>query len=191
MISCTSRHRAGVLLLSMAVLPVAEASLNTAQIVASAASQSCISWRVSGICYWLFCTKFSCKVRTSVKVSHYIPEVVVSTYTAPGGNPWREMSAVSSTAGGPENAISKGIAGLSAGGGNPAGDFWQSKEPETAGVFVKGIVRRNKDGLSGTKEVPRPVFCATGKECVLYTASGIPPAGGERGGTSFARCAIV
>ncbi|HFO3735452.1 TPA: TraU family protein, partial [Escherichia coli] len=73
-----------------------------------------------GICYWLFCTKFSCKVRTSVKVSHYIPEVVVSTYTAPGGNPWREMSAVSSTAGGPENAISKGIAGLSAGGGNPA-----------------------------------------------------------------------
>ena len=60
-----------------------------------------------------------------------------------------------------------------------------------AGVFVKGIVRRNKDGLSGTKEVPRPVFCATGKECVLYTASGIPPAGGERGGTSFARCAIV
>ncbi|END2357383.1 TIGR03756 family integrating conjugative element protein [Escherichia coli] len=120
MISCTSRHRAGVLLLSMAVLPVAEASLNTAQIVASAVSQSCISWRVSGICYWLFCTKFSCKVRTSVKVSHYIPEVVVSTYTAPGGNPWREMSAVSSTAGGPENAISKGIAGLSAGGGNPA-----------------------------------------------------------------------
>ena len=77
------------------------------------------------------------------------------------------------------------------GGGNPAGDFWQSKEPETAGVFVKGIVRRNKDGLSGTKEVPRPVFCATGKECVLYAASGIPPAGGERGGTSFARCAIV
>ena len=54
MISCRSRHRAGVLLLSMAVLPVAEASLNTAQIVASAASQSCISWRVSGICYWLF-----------------------------------------------------------------------------------------------------------------------------------------
>ena len=77
------------------------------------------------------------------------------------------------------------------GGGNPAGDFWQSKEPETAGVFIKGIVRRNKDGLSGAKEVPRPVFCATGKECVLYTASGIPPAGGERGGTSFARCAIV
>ena len=77
------------------------------------------------------------------------------------------------------------------GGGNPAGDFWQSKEPETAGVFIKGIVRRNKDGLSGAKEAPRPVFCATGKEWVLYTASGIPPAGGERGGTSFARCAIV
>ncbi|STJ20560.1 integrating conjugative element protein, PFL_4710 family [Escherichia coli] len=55
-----------------------------------------------------------------MKVTHYIPEVVVSTYTAPGGNPWKEMSLVSQTAGGLENAITKGLAGLSAGGGNPA-----------------------------------------------------------------------
>ncbi|MDI1118287.1 TIGR03756 family integrating conjugative element protein, partial [Escherichia coli] len=38
----------------------------------------------------------------------------------PGGNPWREMALVSQTSGGVENAISSGIAGLSAGGGNPA-----------------------------------------------------------------------
>jgi len=59
--------------------------------------------------------------------------------------------------------------------GTPQETFWQSKEPETAGVFIKGIVRRNKDGLSGAKEVPQPVFCVSG----------------ERGGTSFARYAIV
>ncbi|MBM2925848.1 TraU family protein, partial [Escherichia coli] len=52
--------------------------------------------------------------------THFIPEVVVSTYTAPGGNPWKEMSLVSRTAGGPENAITDGLSGLSAGGGNPA-----------------------------------------------------------------------
>ncbi len=86
MISCTSRHRAGVLLLSMAVLPVAEASLNTAQIVASAASQSCISWRVSGICYWLFCTKFSCTVRTSVKVSRKRKLTAVCSHQTRIGN---------------------------------------------------------------------------------------------------------
>ncbi|GDO95288.1 TIGR03756 family integrating conjugative element protein [Escherichia coli] len=120
MISRTLRNRAGALLLSVAVLPMAEASLNTAKIVASAASQSCINWRVSGICYWLLCTPFGCAVRTSVKVTHFIPEAVVSTYTEPGGNPWKEMALVSRTSGGVENAITSGIAGISADGGNPA-----------------------------------------------------------------------
>ncbi|MBB7768651.1 TraU family protein, partial [Escherichia coli] len=115
-----TRRYAGAFLLWTATVSVAGASLNTTQIVASAVSQSCISWRVSGICYWLYCTPFGCKVRTSVKVSHFIPEAVVSTYTAPGGNPWQEMALVSQASGGVENAISSGIAGLSAGGGNPA-----------------------------------------------------------------------
>jgi hypothetical protein len=43
---------------------------------------------------------FGCKVRTSVKVTHFIPQTVVSTYVAPGGNPWQEMAFVSQTAGG-------------------------------------------------------------------------------------------
>ena len=114
------RRYAGALLLCTATVSVAGASLNTAQIAAGAISQSCISWRVSGICYWLHCSWSGCRVRTSVKVSHFIPEAVVSTYTAPGGNPWREMALVSQASGGVENTISSGIAGLSAGGGNPA-----------------------------------------------------------------------
>lgn len=85
--------------LATASLPAAFAALNTAQIVASAVTQDCISWRVSGICYWLFCTAFGCTVKTSVKVTHFIPEAVVSTYVAPGGNPWTEMAFVSQTAG--------------------------------------------------------------------------------------------
>ena len=51
---------------------------------------------MSGIWFqwlWLFCTPFGCKVRTSVKVTHFIPQTVVSTYVAPGGNPWQEMAA--------------------------------------------------------------------------------------------------
>ncbi len=111
-----TRRYAGALLLCTATVSVADASLNTAQIVVGAVSQSCISWRVSGICYWLHCSWSGCRVRTSVKVSHFIPEAVVSTYTAPGGNPWREMALVSQASGGVENTISSGIAGLSAGG---------------------------------------------------------------------------
>lgn len=108
------------LMLSAASVPAATAALNSAQIVASAVSQSCISWRVSGICYWLFCTPFGCKVRTSVKVTHFIPQAVVSVYHAPGGNPWQEMAMVSQSTGGLENSITGALAGVSAGGGNSA-----------------------------------------------------------------------
>ncbi|MCT4711351.1 TIGR03756 family integrating conjugative element protein [Enterobacteriaceae bacterium H11S18] len=109
------------LTLGAASMPVALASINTAQIVSSALSSvDCIQWRVSGICYWLFCTPFGCSVRTSVKVTHNIPEVVVSTYTDAGGNPWTEMSTISGASGGIENAITGGLSGMSAGGGNAA-----------------------------------------------------------------------
>ena len=68
-------------------------AVNTAQIVASAANLSCAEWQVVGVCFWLRCNP-KCKVRTSVKVKHYIPEVVVSSYAGALGNPWVEMAAV-------------------------------------------------------------------------------------------------
>lgn len=100
-----------------------QAALNTASIVASSISPSCISWRISGICYWLMCTPFGCTVKTSIKVRHFIPEAVVSTYQASGGNPWTEMSLVSQTAGGVENAVTGALSGLAAGGGNQEQKF--------------------------------------------------------------------
>lgn len=106
------------MMLSAAGVPAANAALNSVQIVASAVSQSCISWRVSGICYWLFCSWGGCTVRTSVKVSHFIPEAVVSAYNTLGGNPWREMSMVSQAAGGLESSITSALGGVAAGGGN-------------------------------------------------------------------------
>ncbi len=76
------RRLAGALLLGCSLVPVAEASLSTATLVASAASPSCISWRISGICYWLKCGWGGCRIRTSVRVSHFIPQAVVSAYHA-------------------------------------------------------------------------------------------------------------
>lgn len=108
------------MLASTFVPAVSAATLTTAQIVSSAVDQSCISWRVSGICYWLLCTYTGCTVETSVKVSHFIPQAVVSTYVAPGGNPWHEMAKISQSAGGLENAVTGALSGFSAGGANPA-----------------------------------------------------------------------
>lgn len=70
-------------------------ALDTATIVASALSPDCFAYRVSGICYWLYCTWGGCTVRTSVKVRHYVPDAVVSSYSNTGANPWVEVRAMS------------------------------------------------------------------------------------------------
>lgn len=90
----SSRSRA----LVAAVLLVATEqclALTTPTIIASVTSLQCLEYRVVGICYWLLCTPFGCTVRTSPKVRHLIPELVVSSYADTGGNPWSEMSALS------------------------------------------------------------------------------------------------
>lgn len=65
------------LLVGLLGLPAASMALSTADITASTASPDCLTYRVVGICYWLFCTPYGCKVRTSTKVRHYIPDVVI------------------------------------------------------------------------------------------------------------------
>jgi integrating conjugative element protein (TIGR03756 family) len=82
-----------LLLLALASLPAG--AITTPEIAASALSPECVKYRVVGICYWLFCTPFGCSVRTSVKVRHYRPDLVVSAYSITGQNPWTEMSPLS------------------------------------------------------------------------------------------------
>ncbi|ECF6066819.1 TIGR03756 family integrating conjugative element protein [Salmonella enterica subsp. diarizonae] len=117
-----------VLMLVTGSPAVAGAAVNTATLIAGSASPSCISWRVKGICYWLFCTPFGCTVKTSVKVEHFIPEAVISVYQDKGENPWTEMKTVSSVSGGIENAVSSGLAGLNAGGGQSTAKRPQGRE---------------------------------------------------------------
>lgn len=70
-------------------------ALDSATIASSALSPDCLSYRVVGICYWLYCTVFGCAVRTSVKVRHYVPDAVVSSYSNTGQNPWTEVAFLS------------------------------------------------------------------------------------------------
>ncbi|SUD31441.1 integrating conjugative element protein [Pseudomonas fluorescens] len=70
-------------------------ALNTATIISSTLSPDCLEYRVVGICYWLYCSLGGCTVRTSVKVRHYIPDAVVSSYSNTGENPWTEVALMS------------------------------------------------------------------------------------------------
>ncbi|MGD9729792.1 MAG: TIGR03756 family integrating conjugative element protein [Nitrospiraceae bacterium] len=71
-------------------------ALDTATIVGASLSPDCLAYRIQGICYWLYCTLTGCSVRTSVKVRHYVPDAVVSSYANTGENPWVEVRAMSS-----------------------------------------------------------------------------------------------
>ena len=70
-------------------------ALTTASIAASTLSPDCLEYRVVGICFWLRCTSFGCSVQTSVKVRHFVPDAVVSSYANTGANPWLEVRPMS------------------------------------------------------------------------------------------------
>ena len=75
-----------------AVQAIEANTLNTASIMASGASTGCADYKIVGICYWLHCTDWKCCVRTSMKVHHFIPEMVVSVYNHNNQSPWKEVN---------------------------------------------------------------------------------------------------
>ena len=78
----------------MCIAPLGYA-IDTATLITSAVSLQCLSYRIVGICYWLDCNARGCRIRTSVKVRHYIPDAVVSSYANTGENPWVEIAPLS------------------------------------------------------------------------------------------------
>ncbi|MBH04108.1 MAG: TIGR03756 family integrating conjugative element protein [Xanthomonadales bacterium] len=91
------------LLVSASVVPRPAQAIDTGTIVASAASWACLDYQVTGVCVWLTCTPFGCYTQTSVKVRHYMPELVVSVYQQSGDNPWSVISPLA-----PSNATAEG-----------------------------------------------------------------------------------
>ncbi len=87
----------GVLALSVATGQATAGVVTSATLIASSMSPECLEYKVVGICYWLLCTPFACKVKTSTKVRHFVPDAVVSSYSNTGENPWIEVSSLSSS----------------------------------------------------------------------------------------------
>ncbi|MGJ8517620.1 TIGR03756 family integrating conjugative element protein [Carnimonas bestiolae] len=83
-------------------------AINTASIVASTPSSDCLDYKIIGICEWLHCNHHGCHVRTSVRVKHFVPDLVVSSYETAGDNPWTEASLIQSVAAPVNNALGGG-----------------------------------------------------------------------------------
>ena len=90
----SSRLRAGIATILLTT-GAPSFALTTATIAASTLSPDCLEYRVVGICFWLRCTSSGCSVKTSVKVRHFVPDAVVSSYASTGANPWLEVRPMS------------------------------------------------------------------------------------------------
>ena len=105
-------------------------TLTTADIVsAMTLDRTCLNYCITGVCVWLRCSLSGCSVETSIKVSHYNPDLVVSVYDEPGENPWQEMESLlgsldSGIVSGVVSAIHDAVVGGGhrVEGGNPATD---------------------------------------------------------------------
>lgn len=79
---------------------VVSAELNSVQITDQTlkAVDSCLKWKIIGSCTWLHCDLFGCRVRVSLKIGHYRPDLVVSVYPTIESHPWKEVKTVVKTA---------------------------------------------------------------------------------------------
>lgn len=84
------RRAAAALLLSLLASAGHGKSFNGAEITQAAMGcTDCLDWRVTGICFWLDCGWFGCSINTTIKVSHWIPDLAVASYSG-GESPWSE-----------------------------------------------------------------------------------------------------
>lgn len=68
-------------------------SVTTAEIITATTSAffNCADYSLIGTCFWLKCSLSGCSIKTSIKVSHYAPELTFQTYRDAENPPWTEM----------------------------------------------------------------------------------------------------
>lgn len=70
-------------------------TISGAEILAVSADLACLEWTAVGVCLWMTCTLVGCDFDYSIKVKHYIPDAVVSSYKNTGENPWTDVRSYS------------------------------------------------------------------------------------------------
>ncbi len=76
------------------VSPLAAETFTSSDIIQRSLKHSCLDWKVVGVCLWLHCKYGSCRVNTTPRVRHYLPDLVFMAYDHTGEPPWQEFGAV-------------------------------------------------------------------------------------------------
>lgn len=93
--------QATILVLLSLSAPVVQAdTVTTAQVVQRTLSglPACLNWRWVGNCLWKDCDLLGCDVTTSIKVRHYLPDLLVTVQRTPVEIPWTELRRLLATA---------------------------------------------------------------------------------------------
>ncbi len=69
-------------------------SVTTAEIISRSMSFDCLDWKINGICIWLKCSIFGCYVVTTPRISHRLPDLVVTSYPQSAKTPWAEKRSI-------------------------------------------------------------------------------------------------
>ena len=74
----------------LSIITAAPSSINSAQIITRTlqAGDNCFHYRVVGVCEWLICHHLVCHPATTLKLDHYLPDLVVSVFNNNADNPW-------------------------------------------------------------------------------------------------------
>ena len=169
-----NRQRLNVFVLAVVLqAPLAShaATITTPGIVAqtTAATFACMRWTPVGVCFWLHCSWTGCRVRSSVKVGHYNPDLVVSVYNELGGNPWAEIRA---TLGLAQRAAATGVLGALL--PVPIDSAGNRTEGSNERRDHRNLVFREADVIGHPLATLSGVVAGVGLVCASQTASFVP-----------------
>ncbi len=92
--------------------------ISTDEIAALSLSPACLDYQITGVCFFLVCELFECHIETTARISHFLPDVVVSSYQRTGENPWAEMAGLGAAGAGTVTDLLGAAAGLLVEGGH-------------------------------------------------------------------------
>ncbi len=161
----------GLAVLLMMPLAGKAGSITTPEIVAktTAAAFSCVQWMPIGACFWLQCSLTGCSVRTSLKVGHYNPDLVVSSYNELGGNPWVEIRA---TLGLAQKTAATGLLGSLL--PVPIDSAGNRTEGTSNNRDHKNLIFRETDAIGHPLSSLSGIVAGTGLLCQSETTSFVP-----------------
>jgi len=167
-----SRLIASLLVITLG-MPVSgfSGAITTTQILTQTASAAlaCMQWTPIGVCFWLLCSSYSCEVKTSIKVGHYNPDLVVSVYNELGKNPWSDIRSLLGSA---QKSAADGLLGSLL--DIPVDSAGNRTEGDPNGKEHKNLIFRETDAIGHPVSSLAGLVTGTGYLCDSQTTSLYP-----------------